>query len=161
MILYWPRSLMRAALFACSIAVSLHGAAQTWPAKPVTLIVPYSVGTTPESLGRALAQILVLAVVLEAFLLLSPFFMQWVVDDVLVSGDRDLLVTLGVGFGLLVLVQTATAAARSWAVLVLSASLNLQWLLNVFAHLLRLHDRDGARLAERRAEGVRHHGAQR
>ena len=64
--------------------------------------------------------------------------MQWVVDGVLVSGDRDLLFTLGLGFGLLVLVQVATAAARSWAVLVLSATLNLQWLVNVFAHLLRL-----------------------
>ena len=54
--------------------------------------------------------------------------MQWVVDDVLVSADRDLLVTLGIGFGLLVLIQVGTAAIRSWAVLVLSATLNLQWL---------------------------------
>ena len=89
-------------------------------------------------LGRALTQILVLALALEAFVLLSPYFMQWVVDDVLVSANRDLLITLGMGFGLLVLIQTATAAARSWAVLALSASLNLQWLLNVFTHLLRL-----------------------
>ncbi|MDP1535372.1 MAG: peptidase domain-containing ABC transporter, partial [Rubrivivax sp.] len=48
------------------------------------------------------------------------------------------LVTLGIGFGLLVLIQAATAAVRSWAVLVLSAMLNLQWLVNVFAHLMRL-----------------------
>ncbi|MEY8879037.1 MAG: peptidase domain-containing ABC transporter, partial [Leptothrix sp. (in: b-proteobacteria)] len=81
---------------------------------------------------------LLLALALELFVLLSPFFMQWVVDGVLVSGDRDLLVTLGIGFTLLVLVQVLTAAARSWAVLVLSATLNLQWLVNVFAHLLRL-----------------------
>ncbi len=83
-------------------------------------------------------QILLLALALELFLLLSPFFMQWVVDGVVVSGDRDLLFTLVIGFGLLVLVQVATAAARSWAVLVLSATLNLQWLVNVFAHLMRL-----------------------
>jgi ATP-binding cassette subfamily B protein RaxB len=89
-------------------------------------------------LRRSLGQILLLALVLEAFVLLSPFFMQWVVDGVLVSGDRDLLVTLGIGFALLVLIQSATAAARAWAVLVLSATLNLQWLVNVFAHLLRL-----------------------
>jgi ABC-type multidrug transport system fused ATPase/permease subunit len=82
--------------------------------------------------------VLLLALALEAFVLLTPFFMQWVVDDVLVSGDRDLLLTLGVGFGLLVLIQVLTAAGRAWAVLVLSATLNLQWLLNVFAHLLRL-----------------------
>ena len=36
------------------------------------------------------------------------------------------------------LLQVATAAVRSWAVLHLSATLNLQWLGNVFAHLMRL-----------------------
>jgi ATP-binding cassette, subfamily B, bacterial CvaB/MchF/RaxB len=89
-------------------------------------------------LKRSLVQILVLALALEGFMLLSPFFMQWVVDSVLVSGDRDLLVTLGVGFGLLVCIQVATGAIRSWAVLYLSSTLNLQWLGNVFAHLMRL-----------------------
>ena len=52
--------------------------------------------------------------------------------------DRDLLITLGIGFGLLVFIQVATGAIRSWAVLYLSATLNLQWLSNVFAHLMRL-----------------------
>jgi ATP-binding cassette subfamily B protein RaxB len=89
-------------------------------------------------LKRSLLQIFTLALALEGFMLLSPFLLQWVVDGVLVSADRELLVTLGVGFGLLVLIQVATGAIRSWAVLYLSASLNLQWLSNVFAHLLRL-----------------------
>ena len=91
-----------------------------------------------SGLRRSLGQIFVLALALEAFMLLSPFFMQWVVDGVLVSADRDLLLTLGLGFGLLVLVQVATGAIRSWAVLYLSSTLNLQWLGNVFAHLMRL-----------------------
>jgi ATP-binding cassette subfamily B protein RaxB len=91
-----------------------------------------------SGLRRSLLQIFALALALEAFMLLSPFFMQWVVDTVVVSGDRDLLVTLGLGFGLLVLIQVATGAIRSWAVLYLSATLNLQWLSNVFAHLMRL-----------------------
>jgi hypothetical protein len=89
-------------------------------------------------LRRSLLQIFGLALALEAFLLLTPFLMQWVVDSVLVSLDRDLLVTLGLGFGLLVLFQVATGAIRSWAVLHLSTTLNLQWLANVFAHLMRL-----------------------
>ncbi len=89
-------------------------------------------------LRRSLVQIFVLALALEGFLLLSPFFMQWVVDGVLVGADRDLLVTLGIGFGFLVLLQVATGAIRSWAVLYLSSTLNLQWLSNVFAHLMRL-----------------------
>jgi ATP-binding cassette subfamily B protein RaxB len=89
-------------------------------------------------LRRSLLQIFMLAIALEGFMLLTPFFMQWVVDNVLVSLDRDLLVTLGLGFGLLVLIQVGTGAIRSWAVLHLSATLNLQWLGNVFAHLMRL-----------------------
>lgn len=91
-----------------------------------------------SGLRRSLGQIFVLALALEAFVLLSPFFMQWVVDGVVVSADRDLLLTLGVGFALLVLIQVATGAVRSWAVLYLSSTLNLQWLGNVFAHLMRL-----------------------
>jgi ATP-binding cassette subfamily B protein RaxB len=91
-----------------------------------------------HGLKRSLAQILLLAIALEVFVLGSPFLLQWVVDDVVVSADRDLLLTLGVGFGLLVLLQVAAAALRSWAVLHLSATLNLQWLGNVFAHLMRL-----------------------
>lgn len=87
---------------------------------------------------RSLAQIVLLALALEAFVLGSPFLLQWVVDDVVVSNDRDLLLTLGIGFGLLVLLQAMAAALRSWAVLHLSATLNLQWLGNVFAHLMRL-----------------------
>jgi len=89
-------------------------------------------------LRRSLLQIFTVALALEGFTLLAPFFMQWVVDSVLVSLDRDLLVTLGLGFGLLVLITVATGAIRSWAVLHLSTTLNLQWLANVFAHLMRL-----------------------
>ncbi len=89
-------------------------------------------------LKRSLFQIFALALALETFMLLAPFYLQWVVDSVLVSADRDLLVTLGLGFGLLVLIQVGAGAIRSWAVLHLSTTLNLQWLGNVFAHLMRL-----------------------
>ncbi|MCE9661393.1 MAG: peptidase domain-containing ABC transporter [Burkholderiales bacterium] len=91
-----------------------------------------------SGLKRSLTQIFLLAFALEAFMLLTPFYLQWVVDGVLVSNDRDLLVTLGIGFALLVLIQVGAGAIRSWAVLHLSSTLNLQWLSNVFAHLMRL-----------------------
>jgi ATP-binding cassette, subfamily B, bacterial CvaB/MchF/RaxB len=91
-----------------------------------------------RGLRRSLGQIILLALALEAFVLGTPFLLQWVVDDVVIANDRDLLLVLGLGFGLLVLLQAGTAALRSWAVLHLSATLNLQWLGNVFAHLMRL-----------------------
>ncbi len=91
-----------------------------------------------KGLGRSLAQVLVLALALQAFALLAPFYMQWVVDGAVVAADRDLLAILGLGFLLLAGVQVAVSAVRSWVVLYLGTTLNLQWLANVFSHLLRL-----------------------
>lgn len=91
-----------------------------------------------RGLNRSLAQVLLLALTLQIFALVSPFYMQWVVDSAIVSADRDLLTTLGLGFLLLCVIQTGVTALRSWVVLYMSTSLNLQWLANVFSHLLRL-----------------------
>jgi len=89
-------------------------------------------------LHRSLAQIFLLALGLQAIAVVAPFYMQWAVDGAVVSADRDLLTVLGLGFLLLTLVQVGLAAIRSWIVLYLSTTLNLQWLANVFSHLLRL-----------------------
>lgn len=89
-------------------------------------------------LKRSLAQVLVLALALQAIAIVSPFHMQWVVDGAVVSGDRDLLTVLGLGFLLLTVIQVTLTALRSWIVLYLSTTLNLQWVANVFSHLLRL-----------------------
>lgn len=89
-------------------------------------------------LGRSLAQVLALAFVLQAVAMVSPFYMQWVVDGAVVSEDRDLLAVLGIGFLMLAAVHVGVSALRSWVVLYLGTTLNLQWLANVFSHLLRL-----------------------
>ncbi|MGY1410464.1 MULTISPECIES: peptidase domain-containing ABC transporter [unclassified Luteimonas] len=91
-----------------------------------------------RGLWRALGQILLLSVALQIFVVLAPFYMQWVVDQVLVSADRDLLAVLGLGFGLALLLQVAIGLLRGWSVVYLSSRLGLQWMGNVFAHLLRL-----------------------
>ncbi len=84
------------------------------------------------------AQILALGVALQVFAVVSPFFMQWVVDHAIVAEDRDLLTVLGLGFLLLALIQVAVTALRSWVVMVLGTTLNLQLFSNLFRHLLRL-----------------------
>jgi ATP-binding cassette subfamily B protein RaxB len=89
-------------------------------------------------LWRALGQILLLSVALQVFEVLAPFFMQWVVDQVLVSADKDLLTVLGLGFGLALLLQIGIGLLRGWSVVYLSSRLGLQWMGNVFAHALRL-----------------------
>ena len=79
-----------------------------------------------------------LALALEVFALAYPLFLQWTIDDVIVSADRDLLTTLALGFGVLVLMQQAVGALRSWGILSMSTALKVQWRANVFSHLMRL-----------------------
>lgn len=91
-----------------------------------------------SGLWPALTQILLLSIALQVFVLLAPFFMQWVVDQVLVSADKSLLTVLALGFGLAMLLQIAIGLLRGWSVVYLSSRLGLQWMGNVFAHALRL-----------------------
>ncbi len=89
-------------------------------------------------LKGSLAQVFLLAVALEVFGLVAPFFSQWIIDDALVSGDQDLLTILAVGVLMVALVQMTVGLIRSWVVMHLSTTLGLEWFANVFAHLLRL-----------------------
>jgi len=91
-----------------------------------------------QGLGGAMTQILLLALVLEIFAIVAPQFQQLVIDNAVVAADRDLLVVLAVGFALLLVVQTAVNTARSWAILYLGTTLNVQLVRNLFRHLLRL-----------------------
>jgi ATP-binding cassette subfamily B protein RaxB len=89
-------------------------------------------------LPAALVQIFVLALALEVFALVGPFYLQWVLDQVLVSADRNLLMLLGIGFLLVAVFQASVSAVRAWTITWLGAMLNVQWITNVFAHLLKL-----------------------
>ncbi len=89
-------------------------------------------------LKRALFQILLLSLVLQIFVLVSPFFMQITVDHVIATSDEHLLLALALGFGLLALIQMAATALRSWMILYLNSTLDVQLLANTLRHLLKL-----------------------
>ncbi|BCX41981.1 MULTISPECIES: peptidase domain-containing ABC transporter [Stenotrophomonas] len=83
-------------------------------------------------------QVFILALALEVFTLAGPFYLQWTMDQVLVSADRDLLTLLSVGFAAVVLMQTAITAMRSWLIVWMGATTMMQWASNIAGHLLRL-----------------------
>jgi ATP-binding cassette subfamily B protein RaxB len=89
-------------------------------------------------LKRSLLQISLLALALEVLSIVAPFFNQWVIDQVVVTRDLDLLVTLVFGFLLVRVISVAIDATRNWAVIIMSTNLNVQWLANLFSHLIRL-----------------------
>ena len=85
-----------------------------------------------------LAQVLIFTLVLEVFALVSPLFMQWVMDQVVVSRDVQLLSILAIGFGILLIFQQLFSVARAWVMMSMNTAINVQWQSNVFTHLLRL-----------------------
>ena len=89
-------------------------------------------------LKRSLLQLLMLALAIEVFAITSPLFMQWVVDHALISADYDLLLTLVIGFALLLLIRTSVSTMRSWMLMTLGASIKVQARTNLFSHLVTL-----------------------
>ncbi|WP_310462677.1 peptidase domain-containing ABC transporter [Sphaerotilus sp.] len=91
-----------------------------------------------HGLWPTLWRVLAVSLALELLGLLSPLFMQWIVDHVVVSGDMGLLTTLGLGFLLLQVVQQGMTALRVLMVLRVGTQLRVQWRSNVLNHLLTL-----------------------
>lgn len=91
-----------------------------------------------HGLGKGLAVIFSLALLLELIGLLWPQFLQMTIDQVLADGDHNLLTFLGISFLLLLAMQTAVSALRTWTTMWLGTHFNLSWTGNVFQHLLRL-----------------------
>lgn len=91
-----------------------------------------------QGLGKSIVIVFLLAICLEIFTLVAPFYMQWTIDHVIVSHDRPLLLTLAIAFALVMLLQHLTTALRGYVLLYLSTNLNIQWLSNVFSHLVQL-----------------------
>ncbi|BBB64772.1 colicin V biosynthesis protein [Undibacterium sp. YM2] len=89
-------------------------------------------------LRSAIVKVLALALALEIFAICAPLFNQFVIDEVIVSGDKELLVVLVFGFALLMITQNAIGLARSWFLMRWSMDISLQWSARVFAHLVRL-----------------------
>lgn len=89
-------------------------------------------------LRRALLQTLVLSIILQAFVLASPYYMQIAIDDALPALDLDLLTVLAVGFALFTLVNVAAGFLRTFVLLVAGSSLGLGVSTSVARRLFRL-----------------------
>ena len=87
---------------------------------------------------HGLFQILILSIVLEAFVIASPFYLQLTVDEVIARGDADLLIVLALGFGLLTAIKIASTAIRSVIILIVQNVLHFQIGARLFHHLIRL-----------------------
>ncbi len=93
---------------------------------------------TISGLKSTLSKVFILSLLLQVFALSSPYYMQLVVDEVVLSYDKNLLVVLAIGFGLLMFIEMATGAVRSTLLLHFGNLMSIQLGANLFHHLIRL-----------------------
>jgi ATP-binding cassette subfamily B protein RaxB len=91
-----------------------------------------------DGFAAAVTQVLTMSFVLEVIVIAVPLAFQLVLDDVVVSDDRDLLTLIALGLGLVLIARALIDFVRSWAIMVAGLNLTLQWKLSLFRHLLSL-----------------------
>src|SRR6056297_710732 len=80
--------------------------------KEVTPLPLWSFVAGTKGLGAALFNILLLSLALQVLLLLAPLFGQIVIDEIVISQDRNLLMVLAIAFLLLAAIQICINGIR-------------------------------------------------
>ncbi|WP_042142737.1 MULTISPECIES: peptidase domain-containing ABC transporter [unclassified Pseudoalteromonas] len=89
-------------------------------------------------LKSSLILIFVLSLLLQVFALATPYYIQLVIDDVILTADTSLLTVLGIGFGLVLIFEIVTNSLRGFTLLHFGSLMNIQLGANLFHHLVRL-----------------------
>ncbi len=87
---------------------------------------------------RALGAVLFLACVIELLTAVSPYYIQLVIDSAIGANDPQVFAVLAAGFAVVYLLRNLVGALRSWFLMYLGTSLNVQWKDNILEHMLSL-----------------------
>ncbi len=120
------------------VALELSQAPAFRPRNPPPTISIWSWIRFTPSLLNGLGQTLVLSLMLQAYVLASPFFMQLAIDQAALKGDGQLMMVLAIGFGFFGLFNAGASLLRGLAVQQLSAFLSWDMSIRLFRHLVRL-----------------------
>ena len=92
---------------------------------------------TPD-IKNAFIQAFLISGFLELFTLLSPFYMQFVIDEAIGKGDHDLLVGLTFAFGLLQIFNLSASTMRTYIFQYIGNTMSFGIRQRLFQHLIRL-----------------------
>jgi len=87
---------------------------------------------------QSLAMLFAMALGIEMLGLAAPKLNQYMVDEVLLTGDIGLRDVIALALVLLLVTQTGLSLLRGWAILHVTTHLNVQWVGDVFSRLLKL-----------------------
>lgn len=91
-----------------------------------------------SGLKSTLLSLFILSVLIQVISLTTPYYIQLVVDNVLINNDKNLLIVLAIGFGILLFIGLVIKAFREWLILRISSFLSIQMGSNLFHHMIRL-----------------------
>jgi ATP-binding cassette subfamily B protein RaxB len=91
-----------------------------------------------SGLKQSLLLIFSLSMLLQVFTLAAPYYIQLVIDDVVLTSDISLLTVLAAGFLFVMIFEIATNALRGFTLLHFGNQMNFQLGANLFHHLVRL-----------------------
>lgn len=120
------------------IALELSPAAEFAAAEPAPRVGLSALLGKMAGVKRSLAMLGAMALALETLAVASPFFMQWVIDEALVSADRDLLLTLALGFLFMLMLRVTVSAMRGATLIAISSGIKVSGRSRLFGHLVRL-----------------------
>ena len=106
--------------------------------KPVRRLTLRDLVVVDRGFAGSISTALILAVVSELLLLATPFYLQTVIDQVLMRGDQLLLNALVLGFSVLAVFQLLASAMRKLTFQFLSQSTAFSLSSRVLRHLLHL-----------------------
>lgn len=89
-------------------------------------------------LNRGLAQLFIISFALEVFTLTIPYYSQFVIDNILSSKDRVLLVQLSVLFIIMILIQCTINYMRGLLITSIGSALNWNWTNSLYAKVISL-----------------------
>jgi ATP-binding cassette subfamily B protein RaxB len=90
------------------------------------------------NLRLALLQVLILSLILQIYILASPFYTQLAIDEAVLKGDVDLLTSLVVGFGAFAIFNAGADTLRAIVLQRVTSLLSWEMTHRLYHHLIRL-----------------------
>lgn len=120
------------------IAVEVSTAPSFRPRKQRSPLNIWSMLRFRDGVGAALLHTLVYSLLLQGFVLLSPFFMQLAVDEGVIRNDQGFLIALSLGFAAVAIFNSLAEAMRGITLQRASALMGWDMSRRLFHHLISL-----------------------
>ena len=83
-------------------------------------------------------KVIVLSLIIELFVLASPFYFQMIIDESIAKGDLDFLNVIAICFGIILLFQVISSALRQFVIQYIGTYISFDTENRLFHHMLRL-----------------------